>query len=78
MHGLTPTHPSIVGASDIATVWENFERWVDTKIDDDETAILVAWHGEACDMKWIWKLTQAPGSTLHMPDKITLFMDPEK
>ena len=78
VHGLTPTHPSIVGASDIATVWENFVRWVDTKIDDDETGILVAWHGEACDMKWIWKLTQAPGSTLHMPDKITLFMDPEK
>ena len=35
VHGLTPTHPSIVGASDIATVWENFERWVDAKVNDD-------------------------------------------
>ena len=76
IHGLTPNHPSIVGASNIATVWEEFVTWVERKIDVDETAILVAYHGETCDLKWIWKLTQAPHSSLSMPDKIKLFLDP--
>ena len=51
--------------------------WVERNVGVDETAILVAWHGESCDMKWIWQLTQAPGSALSMLDKIAFFLDPE-
>ena len=76
-HHLHPEHPSIVSASDVTIVWRQFVDWVERKVGVDETAILVAWHGESCDMKWIWRLTQAPGSTLSMPDKIAYFLDPE-
>ena len=54
-HKLTPNHPSILNASNIETVWNNFVRWVDSKVGYDETAILVAWHGAASDMKWVWR-----------------------
>ena len=78
VHHLTPTHPSIVSAQDISTVWRKFECWVERHTTHDETAVLVAYHGEACDLKWIWKLTQAPRSTLSLPDNIKLFLDPHK
>ena len=31
----------------------------------------------SCDLKWLWRLTQAPGSALDMSDKIEFFLDPE-
>ena len=53
IHHLSPSHPSIVSAQDISTVWRNFERWVEHHTTHDKTAVLVAYHGESCDLKWI-------------------------
>ena len=75
-HGIRPTDQRIKDADGMSTVWPQFEEWVDSNIKDDEVAILVAYNGEACDMKWIWELTQAPGSTHDMPPKIKYFLDP--
>ena len=69
-HKLTPNHPSIVNADNIVTVWNNFVAWVNRKVGYDETAILVAWHGASSDLTWVWRITQAPGSLLLMPDNI--------
>ena len=76
IHGLHRTHPSIVGADSIEIVWRQFEMWVHENVDSEETAILVAYNGATCDLKWIWKLTQAPQSLLNMPHKIKYFLDP--
>ena len=70
-------HASIVDADGIETVWRRFVGWVERKIDEDEMAILVVWNGESCNLKWLWRLTQAPGSALSMPDKIEFFLDPK-
>jgi hypothetical protein len=36
----------------------------------------VAWNGEACDLKWLWRLTQAPNSRYSLPENIKFFIDP--
>ena len=77
IHHLTPEHPSITSAGNIATVWAKFEDWISRKVAEDEKVILVAWHGGSCDLKWLWHLTQAPGTSLHLPEKIAFFLDPE-
>ena len=41
-----------------------------------ERAILVAWNGGACDIEWIYRLTEAPGSTLSLPARVKYFLDP--
>ena len=41
-----------------------------------EIVILVAWNGENCDLKWLWKITQAPRSRLSFPPQIQFFVDP--
>ena len=74
---LYPQHPSSVGADGMATVWCQFVKWVNWKIGHDETDILVAWNSKTCNLKWFWRLTQAPGSVLSMPDKIEFFLDPK-
>ena len=53
VHKLYPQHPSIVSADDIETVWRQFVGWVERLVGHDETAILVAWNGESCDLKWL-------------------------
>ncbi len=35
-----------------------------------ETVVLVAWNGEACNLKWLWRLTQAPNSRYSLPANI--------
>jgi len=45
-------------------------------MDPGERAILVAWYGANCNLKEIWKLTQAPGTVLSFPRQIQFFMDP--
>lgn len=77
VHHLTASHPSIVDTDNIHKVWGRFVDWTNRKVGVDETGILVAYHGEACNLKRIWRLTQAPGSSLAMPDKMKLFLDPE-
>jgi hypothetical protein len=41
-----------------------------------EIVVLVAWNGEACDLKWLWRLTQAPNSMYSLPPNIKYFIDP--
>ena len=78
IHGLTAEHENIVNAADIETVWDQFCRWFYIHLRDDEVAVLVAWNGETCDLKWLWKLTQAPRSPCYFPDEMIYFMDPMK
>jgi len=41
-----------------------------------EMVVLVAWNGETCNLKWLWRLTQAPNSRYSLPDNIKYFLDP--
>ena len=76
VHGLHPSHPKILSANDMSAVWSDFCNWFDERMDPGERAILVAWNGANCDLKEIWKLTQAPGTVLSFPRQIQFFMDP--
>jgi hypothetical protein len=39
--------------------------------------LVVAWKGESCNLKWLWKITQqAPGSCCFLPPQIKYFIDP--
>ena len=75
-HGLLPSDPRISNADTIDIVWRQFEEWIDQHIPYGKYGIVVAWNGATCDLKWIWKLTQAPGSRYNMPVKLKYFMDP--
>ena len=75
-HHLLPTDPKIKDADEIDVVWGRFATWIEQNIAKDETGILIAWNGTSCDLKWIWKLTQAPLSTLSMPVQIEFYIDP--
>ena len=76
VHGLHSTDPRITSADDIFKVWASFTRWLHSNVGPDETVVLVAWNGETCDLKWLWRLTQAPRSTLSLPPMIKYFIDP--
>ena len=47
-------------------------------MESGEVAILVAYNGETCDLKWLWKLTQAPRSPYDLPETMAYFVDPLK
>ncbi len=36
----------------------------------------VAWNGGTCDLKWLWKLTQAPNLQYSLPENVRYFIDP--
>eukprot|EP00984_Skeletonema_dohrnii_P025625 scaffold14806_cov83-Skeletonema_dohrnii-CCMP3373.AAC.1 len=76
VHGLNPNSPEILAADGLNVVWDKFCKWVDRVVPDGDVAILVAWNGEACDLKWFWEITQSPNSPYHMPPKIKYFIDP--
>ena len=38
----------------------------------------MAYNGQNCDMKWLWKLTQALRSPFSLPSKLKWLMDPYK
>ena len=78
IHGLTADSPCIQQASDIDVVWSQFVNWINTSTARDEQIVIVAYNGEKCDMKWLWKLTQAPFTHLSLPTRIKYFMDPYK
>jgi hypothetical protein len=75
-HGLTAQSPQIQSASPFVTVWGYFCNWISEHVRADEKCILAAYRGETCDMRWIWKHTQAPRSQLCIPEQIKYFMDP--
>jgi len=53
IHGLCKTHEKIVLASSISIVWQQFRSWIFRNMSVDEKAILVAYNGETCDLKWL-------------------------
>ena len=75
VHGLHPNHPAIIAAAGITDVWVRFTQWLCRHVKSNESVILVAWNGENCDLKWLWKLTQAPRSQLKMPSQIEYFVN---
>ena len=75
----TPAHRDdsrIANADDIATVCERFNVWIDHHTSPEETIVLVAWNGATCDLKWLWKVTQAPLLALNLSSKIKYFIGP--
>jgi hypothetical protein len=58
------------------TVWPQFLLWVSEHTLPTETIILVAWNGGACNLKWLWGLTQAPNSQYSWPSNVRYFVDP--
>jgi hypothetical protein len=38
--------------------------------------VLVAWNCETCDLKWLWRLTQAPYLRYSLPENIKYCLDP--
>ena len=59
-------------------VWDQFIQWFGSNLKRDEVAVLVAYNGETCDLKWLWKLTQAPRSKYMLPPAMKYFLDPLK
>ena len=57
-------------------MWNEFVSYTDKNIGRAQRECLVARNGESCGMKWICKLTQAPGLKLAMLKGIKYFMDP--
>jgi inhibitor of KinA sporulation pathway (predicted exonuclease) len=76
VHGLTPDDEKISKADSIVQVWERFNSYVARHVGRDQRAVLVAWNGQSCDLKWIYKLCQAPRSSLQFHHSITYFTDP--
>ncbi len=57
-------------------VWKSFEEFVDASIGSDQVGVLIAWNGEGCDSRWLYKVAQAPYSSLNIPCKVKYFLDP--
>jgi hypothetical protein len=75
-HGLRRSDPRIVSADGILTVWSQFLSWFEEVAAEASAVIMVAWNGEKCDLKWLWKICQAPGSRCLLPDKLQYHIDP--
>ena len=76
VHVLHYRDPRIVPAASMPSVWADFCKWITTTIQPGEVVIVVAYNGPTCNLKWIWKLTQAPNSLYLIPDVMKLFLDP--
>jgi hypothetical protein len=60
VHGILPDDERIINAGNMRTVWPEFQRWFFSIVSPAEMVVLVAWNGKKCDLKWLWRLTQAP------------------
>ena len=76
VHGIRRSDPRIVNAPSINAVWADFVSWFNDLSREFGAVILVAWNGENCDLKWLWKICQSPNSPCQFPDKLQYFMDP--
>ena len=65
-----------VNADEIDVVWKEFCEFIGRHIGRDQKGVLVAWNGQSCDLRWIYKLFQAPRSVLSLPVNLEFFMDP--
>ena len=50
-------HDSIMAVDDMDVVWEEFIGWFGTNMNREDVRFLIAYNGETCDLKWLWKLT---------------------
>ena len=76
IHQIHPEDERIVSAHNIDKVWLQFKTWLNRHVAMSETIILVAWNGENCDLKWLWRITHASRSHLSFPPQIQYFLDP--
>ena len=76
VHQITYDDERIQSAEGIERVWQQFTSWFYREVNTSKTVILVTWNGETCDLKWLWKITQAPGSRCSLPQQIKFFIDP--
>ena len=76
--GLSGSDPRISSARGLNDVWASFSKYVAQHIGEDERGVIVAYNGAGSDMKWLWRLTQAPTSTQSMPERLDYYMDPLK
>ena len=74
--GLSETDARITSAWEIGPVWNSFCLWIKQNIAEDEHGVIVAYNGAGSDMKWIWRLTQAPYAPHEMPPRLDYYMDP--
>jgi len=58
------------------TVWPEFQRWFFSLVSPAEMVVLVACLGKTYELKWLWRLTQAPNSRYSLPENIKYFLDP--
>ncbi len=60
VHGILPTDPRITGADEMRIVGPQFLLWLAEHSSAAQPIFLVAWNGGTCNLKWLWRLTQAP------------------
>ena len=72
--GLHPDHPNILDADPIKVVWRMFVNFLNKCIYGERNPI--AWNGSSCDMEWLYRYTQSPGSILSFPLRVKYYMDP--
>jgi hypothetical protein len=58
-HKLHANSPQIRAANPFDFVWHEFCAYIADHVSPSETCIFVAYHGETCDLRWIWKHTVA-------------------
>ena len=75
-HKLKATDPRIVGARKIGEVWQSFQAFISSNITHDEVGIIITYNGAGSDMKWLWRLTQAPHAPEELPSQLLYYMDP--
>ena len=75
-HDLSPENEKIVNADTIDLVWTSFEDFLDANIESDQVGVLIAWNEEGCALRWLYKVAQAPYSSLNFPCKVKYFLDP--
>ena len=59
-------------------MWNSFCLWIRQNVAEDKHGVIVAYSGAGSDMKWIWRLTQAPYAPHEMPPRLDYYMDPYK
>jgi hypothetical protein len=57
-------------------VWPQFLSRLAEHSSAAEPILLVAWNGGTCNLKWLWRLTQAPNSEYSWPENVRYFIDP--
>ena len=71
-------HENITGAADIGTVMNEFKSYIDRMVKPGGNGVLVAFNGASCDLRWLWRLTQAPNSHHRLSERLRYFFDPFK